>query len=136
VLRTALRSEAGRWTSIVLRSLHLAAAAWLAAALLGAPLASWPAGATMLASGLALFAADLAAGRIAVQELAGAWVVAKLGGVGWMLLDPERAPWLFFALLFGSSVFSHAPRELRHRPLWPTGARAAPRTPGSRPPRG
>lgn len=112
--RAALRADAGRWLSIGLRALHLAGAVALGAALLGAPLAAWPGGVLMLASGLALFAADLAAGRIAVGEVAGAWVIAKCVGVAAMLAWPAAAAFVFFALLLGSAVFSHAPRELRH----------------------
>jgi hypothetical protein len=110
----ALRSDAGRWLSIALRSLHLAGAAWLAAALLGAPVSARCGAALMLASGLLLFGADLVARRIAAHELAGAWVLIKLVLVSWMALDPARAPWIFFVVLLLSSVASHAPRALRH----------------------
>lgn len=123
-MKQALRSDAGRWTSIGLRSFHLLGAALLGASLFGAPLPAWWGGALMVATGLVLFVADQLAGRIDVRELAGAWVLAKLAGVVWMLLVPAHAAVLFVVLLLGSSVFSHAPRDLRHTPLL-KGARAA-----------
>lgn len=124
-MKQALRSNAGRWASIGLRSLHLLGAALLGASLLGAPLPAWWGGGLMLASGGVLFVADQLAGRIDVRELAGAWILAKLAGVAWMLAVPAHAPALFVVLLLGSSVFSHAPRELRHTPV--AGRRRAPR---------
>lgn len=113
-MKRALRSDPGRWLSIGLRSLHLVGVALLGAALLGAPLSSRIGGGVMFASGLVLFVADHMAARIDVRELAGLWIVAKLATVGWMLWHPPHAPALFFVLLVGSSVFSHAPRDLRH----------------------
>jgi hypothetical protein len=113
-LAGALRGDAGRWLSITLRSLHLAGAAWLAAGLLGAPVSARGGGLLMLASGLLLFAIDIVARRIAIKELAGAWVLFKLLLVLWMVRDPAHAPWIFFIVLLLSSVASHAPRALRH----------------------
>lgn len=113
-MKRALRSDPGRWLSIGLRSVHLVGAALLGAALLGAPLESRVGGGVMLASGLVLFIADHIAARIDVRELAGLWIVAKLLAVGWTVLHPPHAVAVFFALLVGSSVFSHAPRDLRH----------------------
>lgn len=129
-MRAALRSDPGRWLSIGLRSLHLVGAALLGAALLGAPLSPRLGGGVMLASGLVLFVADHVAARIDVRELAGLWIVAKLAAVGWMLLHPGHAVPVFFALLVGSSVFSHAPRDLRH---WSPLPRRRPRARRGRP---
>ena len=117
-LAGALRGHAGRWLSIALRSLHLAGAAWLAAGLLGAPVSARAGGLLMLGSGALLLAVDIVARRIAVNELAGAWVLFKLLLVLWMVLDAARAPWIFFAVLLLSSASSHAPRALRHWAPW------------------
>lgn len=129
-MKDALRSDLGRWLSIALRSLHLLGVVLLGGALLGAPLATVWGGGLMLVTGLAQFAADHVARRIDVRELAGAWVIAKLAGVVWMLAVPAHALALFVVLLLGSSVFSHAPRELRHTPVF-RGARAARRNPAN-----
>jgi hypothetical protein len=60
---------------------------------------------------------DLRARRIALLELAGAAVLVKLVLVAWMALDPLRGPWIFWLLVLGSAVTSHAPKQFRH---WPT----------------
>lgn len=104
----------------MLRSLHLVAVSWLALALFGTGTEvaqrSAPA-ALLLASGIALLALELADRRIRLDELAGGIVLAKLALSAAMALRPAWAPWLFWVLVFVSSVSSHAPREWRH---WPT----------------
>ena len=108
--------EVQRWLSIALRSLHLAAVVWLGAAVLaGKGLATQPA-LWLLASGVAMLWLDLRAARIALNELAGIVVLAKLALLGWMALDPRQAAWLFWTLLIASSLSSHAPKAVRH---WP-----------------
>jgi hypothetical protein len=73
---------------------------------------------------------DLRAGRIALREVAGAFVLVKLALVAWMALDPRQAVWVFWLLLVASSVASHAPKGFRH---WPTRKATSPRdTPRSR----
>lgn len=102
-----------RWLGIALRSAHLAGVVLLGAGLLGAPV-----GASGLvltgASGLALLASELVDRRLALNELAGALVLLKLGLVAAMAAWPAAAPALFWALLLGSAVVSHAPKGLRH----------------------
>ena len=110
-------SETERWLAVLLRSAHLAAVVWLGAALLGAPVASPYAGALVLGSGALMLVMDLRAGRIALNELAGAAVLAKLALVAWMVLDARAAVWIFWGLVLASSITSHAPKNLRH---WPT----------------
>ena len=108
--------EVQRWLSIALRSLHLVAVVWLGAAVLaGQGLAIQPA-LWLLASGLAMLWLDLRAARIALGELAGIVVLAKLALLGWMALDPRQAAWIFWTLLVASSLSSHAPKAVRH---WP-----------------
>ena len=116
-------SEAERWLAVLLRSVHLAGVVWLGALILGAPVPSPVPGPLVLGSGLVMLALDLRAGRIALKELAGAAVLIKLALVAWMLLDPHLAPALFWLLVLGSSVTSHAPKHVRH---WPTPARQRP----------
>ena len=67
-------------------------------------------------SGIALLLTDLRAGRIALGELAGAVVLAKLALLVWMALDARQAAWIFWSLLVASSVSSHASKGWRH---WP-----------------
>lgn len=115
------RFEGERWLSIALRSLHLVAVVGLGAAVLaGHGLTRGPAVA-LLASGVALLLLDLRAGRIALGELAGAVVLAKLAALGWMAMDPAQSAWIFWTLLVASSVSSHAPKGFRH---WPAAARS------------
>jgi hypothetical protein len=109
-------SATERWLAVLLRSLHLAGVVWVGAAVVAGSDVHRGAAVLMLISGLLMAALDLRAGRIAVGELAGAFVVVKLAGVVWMALDPRQAPWLFWTLLVASSVVSHAPKGFRH---WP-----------------
>ena len=78
---------------------------------------SCPIAAVMAASGGLMLAMDLRAGRMALRELAGAFVLLKLLMVAWMAFDPGQAHWIFWLLLVGSSIASHAPKGFRH---WPT----------------
>jgi hypothetical protein len=103
-----------RWIAVVLRSLHLAGVVCVGAALVAGAAVSHSAGALMLASGLVMAGMDLRAGRLALGELAGAFVLLKLLLVAWMVFDPRQALWLFWLLLVTSSVASHAPKGFRH----------------------
>ena len=71
----------------------------------------------VLASGLLMLVMDLRAGRIALLELAGAAVLAKLLLVVWMAVDRPHAAWALALLVLFSSVISHAPKNVRH---WPS----------------
>ncbi len=110
-------SETERWLSVLLRSLHIAGAVWLGAAVLGAPLGHRAPAALVLASGLLMLVMDLRAGRMALRELAGAAVLAKLLLVVWMVVDRTHAAWALALLVLFSSVTSHAPKNVRH---WPS----------------
>lgn len=103
-----------RWLGIVLRTLHLAAVALLAAQLLGAGAVARHGAAATLLSGLALLASELADRRVHLGELAGAVVLAKLGLVALMLAWPDAAAALFWGVLALSAIVSHAPKGLRH----------------------
>ena len=103
-----------RWLSIVLRAAHLASVIGLGAVLLGAPLSPLQASAAVLASGIALLALEIADARLRWNELAGLVSLAKLAVAAWMVLDPARAPSLFWGVLIVSAVSAHAPRHWRH----------------------
>lgn len=110
-------SELERWFAIVLRSVHLAGVVWLGGyVVMGQPVDRAPA-LLMLASGLLMLAMDLRAGRIALGEVAGGFVLVKLALVAWMALDTRQVSWIFWVLVVGSSIASHAPKGFRH---WPT----------------
>jgi hypothetical protein len=84
---------------------------------MGAPVAPGPAGLASLASGLLLAAMDLAAGRMRLDELAGAVVLAKLAAVAWLALaasGPDATLAAFWGLLVASSLSAHAPKPVRH----------------------
>lgn len=119
-------SEAERWFSVLLRSLHLAGVVWLGAAVLGAPADHRGAALLVLGSGTAMLLMDLRAGRMALREVAGVAVLVKLALVAWMALDARYAVPLFWALVLGSAVTSHAPKAFRH---WPTPAPGPERRP-------
>jgi hypothetical protein len=110
-------SDIERWAAVLVRTLHLAGVVWLGAyVVLARPAAHGPS-MLMLGSGLVMLVMDLRAGRIALGEVAGAFALVKLGLVGWAALDPAQAHGIFWALLIGSSIVSHAPKGFRH---WPT----------------
>ena len=110
-------SEIERWAAVAVRSVHLAGVVWVGAFVVGSQVPSRPAAALMALSGVVMLVMDLLAHRIALRELAGAFVLLKLALVGWMVIDPSQARWIFWLLLVGSSVASHAPKGFRH---WPT----------------
>jgi hypothetical protein len=110
-----------RWLAVLLRSVHLAGVVWVGAALVAGVAVPHGAGALMLASGLVMAVMDLRAGRLALREVAGAFVLLKLLLVAWMVFDPRQASWLFWTLLVASSVASHAPKGFRH---WPNRGRS------------
>jgi hypothetical protein len=118
-------SEAERWLAVLLRALHLASVVALGAQVMGAPMNAHVAPAAVLGSGTVMLLMDLRARRIALRELAGAAVLAKLALVAWMALDAPRAPWIFWLLVLGSAITSHAPKRFRH---WPTPPRHDQRT--------
>ena len=115
-------SEAERWLAVLLRTLHLASVVALGAQVMGAPVNPHAAPGLVLGTGTIMLLMDLRARRIALREVAGAAVLVKLLLVAWMALDTARAPWIFWLLVLGSAVTSHAPKHFRH---WPTPPRKA-----------
>ena len=106
-------AEWRRWLGIVLRAVHLAGVALLAAQLFGAAEA-WAGGWLTLLSGVALLVAERADGRVYLDEVAGVWVLAKLALVAAGLAWPATALPLFWTMVVVSAVMSHAPRPMRH----------------------
>lgn len=113
----ARASELERWLAVALRSVHLAGVVWVGAFVVAAQVPAQGAAVLMALTGALMLAMDLRAGRIAVREVAGAFVLLKLALVVWMVLDPTQSRWIFWSLLIGSSIASHAPKGFRH---WPT----------------
>ena len=103
---------------VVLRTLHLAGVVGVGAAVVAGQPVDVAAAALTFASGLALLVADLLAGRIALQELAGLVVVIKLALVAWMALDARQAAWIFWSLLDTASVRLYALSLLGDLPMW------------------
>lgn len=103
-----------RWINVLLRCFHLVAVILLGAALLGAPIADGSAAAAVAASGLAMLALDTWSYPGHLREIAGATVLVKLLLVVWMALDENVRPLLFWLVVLGSSVSSHAPAWFRH----------------------
>lgn len=111
-------AEWRRWVGIGLRTAHIASVALLAAQVLGAGAVARHGALFTFVTGLALLASELADRRVALGELAGLVVVAKLALVGVMVWRPALAPQLFWWVLAVSAVISHAPKGLRHwRPV-------------------
>jgi hypothetical protein len=102
------------WLGIALRTLHIAGVCLLAASLLGAGGIARHGAWLTLASGIALFASELADRRVRVGDFAGLVVVLKLALVAWMAWRPAAATALFWVAVAVSSVASHAPRRVRH----------------------
>lgn len=112
----AKHSDLRRWIGIALRSAHLASVVLLGAHLLGAHGWADLGPQATFASGVLLFASELADGRVGLFEVAGVMVLAKLGLVAWMAWRGSVHLPVFWAILAVSSAISHAPRQLRH---WP-----------------
>ena len=107
-----------RWLIVALRSAHLAALMPVGAAVLMGGSTPHSAGLALLLTGLALWGIELWANPRHRGELAGLFIPIKLAVVGTMILQPALAQPLFWALVIGSSVVSHAPAGFRHwRPL-------------------
>jgi len=107
-------AEWRRWLGILLRAAHIAGVALLAAQLMGAGGTATAGGWLTLLTGVALLVIELADARVRLDELAGAWVLAKLALVALGLALPSLALPLFWLLLVVSALLSHAPRALRH----------------------
>lgn len=108
------RSEL-RWTSIALRSAHLAGVVMTGVGVIAAGSLPHYAVALMLATGAGLFAIDLRQHRDLWREVAGVFTFFKLIVVLAMLLLPGIARPLFWLALVASAVISHAPHAIRHR---------------------
>lgn len=98
-----------RWLDVLLRSFHL-----VGVIVLGAPVSGGNAAAAVALTGLLMFSLDLWSYPGQLREVAGAVVLAKLALVLWMALDENARPVLFWLVMLGSSISSHAPARFRH----------------------
>ena len=105
-----------RWVNIGLRTLHLVGVAGMGGGwLYGAEPSAWqPYLWLVLATGLAMVALELAATCLWLLQLRGLAVVAKLGLVALALHRPDATPWLLVGVIVLSSVFAHAPADVRY----------------------
>ena len=107
-------SEPLRWTNILLRGLHLAAVVVLGAALLGAPVSAGRAVAALAATGALMLALDTWKQPSHLLEVSGVALEIKLLLVFWMAWEESVRPVLFWLIVAGSTVFSHASAKVRH----------------------
>lgn len=106
-----------RWLNVSLRTLHLAGVVLLGTALLGTGETAVGGWLTLL-SGLAMLASDWLTQPGHLREAAGAGILLKLTLVALIVALPGLAVPLFWLLLAGSTLLSHAPGSLRHRRLF------------------
>ena len=102
-----------RWLNISLRSLHLVGVVLLGVALLAGGDQKM-AGSLVLATGLVIYGVDLWCNPKHFGELAGIVSLVKLLLVTAMLAFPIASIPLFWVLVVGSSLVSHAPGPFRH----------------------
>ncbi len=105
-----------RWVNIALRTVHLLGVAGMGGGwLYGADPEAWrPYLWLTLASGTAMVVLELAATCLWVLQLRGLAVVAKLALIGLDAPFPESTPWVLAAVIVLSSVFAHAPADVRY----------------------
>ncbi len=102
-----------RSLSIGLRSLHLVGVVMLAVALL-AHGEQATAASLVLVTGLIIHGMDLWCNPKHFGDLASVFIMLKLMLVGSMIAFPAAAVPLFWGLVVGSSLVSHAPAHVRH----------------------
>ena len=109
-----------RWVNITLRTLHLIGVAGMGGGwLYGADPAAWrPYLWLVLATGALMVVLELAATLLWLLQLRGLAVVAKLGLVAAAGYWPGATPWLLAAVIVLSSVFAHAPADVRYFSPW------------------
>lgn len=110
-----------RWLINLLRAAHLVGVTGVGAGLLAEwPPAQWqPYAALLFASGAAILLLDWRANPRYLLQVNGLAVLAKLTFLAWLILQPERSLWLFWAILVFSALIAHAPGKLRHFEAWP-----------------
>lgn len=106
-----------RWALNLLRAAHVVGLIGSGSLLFGGnPAPMFPF--LLLASGLAMAGLDLWSNPAYLRQVAGSWIAIKLVLVGWLVLEPARANWLFWLVLVLSVLAAHAPAGFRHRDLW------------------
>lgn len=97
-----------------MRAVHLVALAGFAAAVLGTGPYGWIWGIVLIVSGIVMMALDAWAEPGYFRQVDGLGVVLKLVLVGVMLAWPAGRMPLFWLIVFGSAMLSHAPGRVRH----------------------
>lgn len=112
-------SRSWRWSSVLMRSLHLLAVVAFGALLLGAPYVPLQeyVGILVLASGVLLWAIDLRLHPAHLVEGVGVSMLFKLALLVGMLVVPSLREPLFWIVVAWSAVFSHAPGSFRNARL-------------------
>lgn len=112
---TAKASPVRRWTSVLLRAVHLVTVIGLSAGILGSPAVHDHRWATaVVVSGLALFAVDYWGRPDRLREVSAASLLAKLALVALMIVLPDSQTALFWSVVVWSVIFAHAPASFRH----------------------
>jgi hypothetical protein len=106
-----------RWANVAVRGLHLITVVGLGAALLGAPVPAATYGMAVVASGAVLLVLELADKPATVFEAGGVALLFKLVLVGWLALDRQAPPAIFWIIIAWSAFFAHAPGAFRHARL-------------------
>jgi hypothetical protein len=109
-----------RWANITLRTLHLIGVAGMGGGwLYGADPEAWrPYLWLVLASGGVMVLLELTATCLWLLQLRGLAVVAKLLLLAAAARWPEATPWLLVGVIVLSSVFAHAPADVRYYSPW------------------
>lgn len=104
-----------RWLLNLFRAMHIAGLIGAGAVLFGGVSGhAFPL--LLLGSGLAMAMLDMWSNPEYLRQIAGGWVIVKLLLVAWLAFDAERAPYLFWLVMFLSVLIAHAPAGFRHRP--------------------
>lgn len=111
-------SEPLRWANILLRGLHMVAVVVLGAALLGAPVSAGRAVAALVVTGLIMLALDTWKHPGHLLEASGVALEIKLVLVAWMAWDESVRAVLYWLIVAGSTLFSHASSRVRHIPIF------------------
>jgi hypothetical protein len=121
---TAKASPVRRWTSVLLRALHLVAVIGFSVDVLGAAKAldhRWPV--AVVVSGVVLFAVLYWGRPDRLREVSAASMFAKLALIAAMVALPDWQTPLLWCVVVWSVIFAHAPASFRHARIGSPGLR-------------
>jgi hypothetical protein len=98
----------------LMRALHLVALAGFAAAVLAAGPHGWRWAILLLASGAVMMTLDAWSDPGYLRQVQGVAMLVKLALVATMIMWRDGQQALFWLLVFGSALLSHAPGRVRH----------------------